>query len=114
MVLANVRGLLLPCLERLRGCRLNDRQSIYADILESNLQTIVSPFLHRLSNRFLNLTPTEIQVAGLVREGKTSKEIASLINVSERGVEFHRNNIRRKLDLTNAKKNLRTYLLSLS
>jgi DNA-binding CsgD family transcriptional regulator len=53
-------------------------------------------------------------VAGLVREGKTSKEIASLINVSERGVEFHRNNIRRKLDLTNAKKNLRSYLLSLS
>jgi PAS domain S-box-containing protein len=114
MVLANVRGLLLPCLERLRGCRLNDRQRIYADILEANLQTIVSPFLHRLSNRFLNLTPTEIQVAGLVREGKTSKEIASLINVSERGVEFHRNNIRRKLDLTNAKKNLRSYLLSLS
>ncbi len=114
MVLANVRGLLLPCLERLRGCRLNDRQKIYADILETNLQTIVSPFLHRLSNRFLNLTPAEIQVAGLVREGKTSKEIASLINVSERGVEFHRNNIRRKLDLTNAKKNLRTYLLSLS
>jgi PAS domain S-box-containing protein len=114
MVLANVRGLLLPCLERLRGCRLNDRQRIYADILEANLQTIVSPFLHRLSNRFLNLTPTEIQVAGLVREGKTSKEIASLINVSERGVEFHRNNIRRKLGMTNAKKNLRTYLLSLS
>jgi len=114
MVLANVRGLLLPCLERLRGCRLNDRQKIYADILEANLQTIVSPFLHRLSNRFLNLTPTEIQVAGLVREGKTSKEIASLINVSERGVEFHRNNIRRKLGMTNAKKNLRSYLLSLS
>jgi PAS domain S-box-containing protein len=114
MVLANVRGLLLPCLERLRGCRLNDRQRIYADILEANLQTIVSPFLQRLSNRFMNLTPTEIQVAGLVREGKTSKEIASLINVSERGVEFHRNNIRRKLGMTNAKKNLRSYLLSLS
>ena len=114
MVLANVQGLLLPCLERLRGCRLNDRQRVYVDSLEANLQTIVSPFLHRLSNRFLNLTPAEIQVAGLVKEGKTSKEIGSLMNVSERGVEFHRNNIRRKLGLTNANKNLRSYLLSLS
>jgi len=102
MVLANVRSLLLPSLERLRGCRLNDRQKIYVDSLETNLQTIVSPFLHRFSNRFLNLTPVEIQVAGLVKEGKSSKEIASMINVSERGVEFHRNNIRRKLGLTNA------------
>jgi len=113
-VLTNVRGLLLPCLERLQGCRLNERQKVYADILETNLQTIISPFLHRLSSRSLNLTPAEIQVAGLVKDGKTSKEIASLMNVSERGVEFHRNNIRRKLGLNNSKKNLRSYLLSLS
>ena len=114
MVLANVRSLLLPSLERLRGCRLNDRQKIYVDSLETNLQTIVSPFLHRFSNRFLNLTPVEIQVASLVKEGKSTKEISSMINVSERGVEFHRNNIRKKLGLTNAKTNLRSYLLSLS
>ncbi len=113
-VLANVRGLLLPGLERLRGCRLNDRQRIYVDILDTNLQEIISPFMQRLSGHYLNLTPAEIQVAGLVKEGKTSKEIASLINVSERGVEFHRNNIRRKLGLNQSRKNLRTYLLSLS
>ena len=114
MVLANVRSLLLPSLERLRGCHLNDRQKIYADSLEANLQTIVSPFLRHFSNRFVDLTQSEIQVAGLVKEGKTSKEIASMINVSERGVEFHRNNIRRKLGLTKTKKNLRSQLLSLS
>jgi len=114
MVLANVRDLLLPCLERLRGCRLNDRQSIYVDSLETNIKTVVSPFLQNLSNHFSNFTPLEFQVAGMVKEGKTSKEIASMMNISERGVEFHRNNIRRKLGLTNAKKNLRTCLLSMS
>ncbi len=113
-VLANVRSLLLPCLDKLRVCRLNDRQKVYVDVLDANLQTIISPFLHRLSNQFTNLTSTEVQVAGLVKEGKTSKEIAEMINVSERGIEFHRNNIRRKLGLTSSKKNLRTYLMSLS
>ncbi|MGP8152715.1 MAG: PAS domain-containing protein [Smithella sp.] len=113
-VLANVRGLLLPCLEKLRQSRLNDEQRIYVDILDTNLRNIVSPFMQRLSSQYMNLTPTEIQVAGLVREGKTSKEIASLINVSDRGIEFHRNNIRRKLGISQSKKNLRTYLLSLS
>ena len=114
MVLANVRGLLLPCLERLRGCRLNDRQRIYVDSLETNIKAIVSPFLQHLSKHFSDLTPAEFQVAGMVKEGKSSKEIASLMNISERGVEFHRNNIRRKLGLTNAKKNLRTCLRSMS
>ena len=113
-VLANVRILLFPILEKLQSCRLDDRQMAYAKILEANLQSIVSPFLQRLSQNFLNLTPVEIQVAGLVKEGKTSKEIASVINISERGVEFHRNNIRRKLGLANAKTNLRSHLLSLS
>jgi PAS domain S-box-containing protein len=114
MVLANVRDLLLPCLERLKRCRLNDRQSIYVESLEVNLKAIVSPFLQNLSNHFTTFTPLEFQVAGMIKEGKTSKEIAAVMNISERGVEFHRNNIRRKLGLTHAKKNLRTCLLSMA
>jgi len=114
MVLTNVRELLLPCLERLRGCRLNDRQRIYVDSLEANILAIASPFLQHLSQYFSDLTPAEHRVASMVKEGKTSREIASLMNISKRGVEFHRNNIRRKLGLTNAKKNLRSCLKSLS
>jgi PAS domain S-box-containing protein len=111
-VLANVKELILPGIEKLRACRLNDKQRMYVDVIESNMNTIVSPFLRKLSNQYLNLTPMEIQVANLVKEGKSSKDISNLLNISERGIEFHRNNIRLKLGLKNKKANLRTYLLS--
>jgi PAS domain S-box-containing protein len=111
-VLSNVKELILPAIEKLRACRLNDKQGMYVGVIESNLNTIVSPFLRKLSNQYLNLTPMEIQVANLVREGKSSKDISTLLNISERGVEFHRNNIRMKLGLKKKKANLRSHLLS--
>jgi len=113
-VLSNVRELALPYLEKLKASGLNDKQMTFVQLLESNLNQIVSPFLQKLSSQYLNLTPTEIQVANLVREGKSTKEISDILNISKRAVEFHRNNIRDKLGLKKEKTNLRSYLLSLS
>ena len=62
---------------------------------------------------FVNLTPTELKVADLVRDGRTSKEIASLLNLSYNTIMFHRHNIRGKLGLKKKKTNLRSYLRSL-
>jgi len=112
-VLSNVKELVLPYVQTLRNTRLDAKQMAYVGIIESNLSSIVSPFLQKLSSKYLGLTPKEIQVAGLVKEGKTSKEIAELLNVSASAVEFHRENIRAKLGLKNKKANLRSYLLSL-
>ena len=113
-VLSNIKELALPYLEKLKACSLDDRQAAYVQLLESSLGDIISPFLQKLSAQYLNLTPTEIQVANLVREGKSTKEISELLNISKRAVEFHRNNIRDKLGLKKEKANLRSYLLSLS
>ena len=52
----------------------------------------------------------EIQVANLTRTGKTSKEIATILGLSKRTIDTHKNNIRKKLDLSNKKVNLQAYL----
>jgi len=113
-VLSNIKELALPYVEKLRNTGLDDKQKTLLEILESNLNDIVSPFLKKLSSQYLNLTPTEIQVANLIREGKSTKEIAEVLTISERAIEFHRNNIRDKLGLKKSKANLRSYLMTLS
>ena len=64
----------------------------------------------KLSSKYFALTPSEIQIADLIKYGKTSKEIASMINVSPKAITFHRGNLRKKLGLLNKKINLRAYL----
>jgi PAS domain S-box-containing protein len=113
-VLSNVKELIFPYMEKLKNTRLDSKQKTYTEILDANLNEIVSPYLKKLSTQFQNFTPMQIQVADLVKAGKTTKEISELLNLSDRAIEFHRNNIRNKLGLKNKKVNLRSYLLSLS
>ena len=113
-VLSNVRELVFPYLEKLKGARLKAREKTLVEIVESHLNDIVSPLLQRLTSAQLVLTPQEIQVATLVKEGKSSKEIADILNVSVTTINFHRKNLRKKFNLSNTRQNLRAYLLSLS
>ena len=92
---------------------LEHRSRNFVEIIESRLTEIAAPFLNRLTDTHRLLTSREINAAALVREGRTSKEIAELFNVSVSGVDFHRKKIRKKLGLANEKANLRSYLLSL-
>ncbi len=112
-VLANVKKLIVPFLEKLRIEPMNAKARVYLDTLDSNLRDIISPFAHRISSKYVNLTNREIQIASLIKEGRTTKEISALLNISESAINIHRYNIRRKLRLTK-KHNLQAYLTSLA
>ena len=109
-VLSNVKLLIMPYIDKLKS-RVDLKGSSYVNVLESNLKEIVSPFAQKLSVKYLNLTNREVQIANLIKEEKTTKEIAALLNVSESAVNVYRYHIRRKLNLTK-KHNLRSYLSS--
>lgn len=113
-IIDNIHQLIIPYVKELRKLNLNSSQLSYLDIIDANLQQIANPFLQNISSRFTTFTPREIQIANLIREGKTNKEIADFIKTAPRSVEFHRNNIRRKAGLKGKKINLRSFLLSLS
>jgi len=110
--LFNVKELVVPFLERLKKSKLDPKQVSYIDILESNLNNIISPFSRTLSTKYLSLTPKEIQIANLIKEGKSTKEIGEVMVLSPRTIETHRKNMRRKLGLEKRKGNLRSHLLA--
>ena len=111
-VLFNVKEMIEPFIHKLKKSRLDNRQTAMVDILESNIKDIVSSFTHRLGSKFYNLTPAQIHVANLVKQGKTTKDIAELLGLSSRTICFHRENIRKKLGLKNQKINLTSHLMS--
>jgi DNA-binding CsgD family transcriptional regulator len=55
----------------------------------------------------------EIQVANMVKAGKTTKDIALILGLSARTIEAVRYAIRRKLGIKKKRSNLRSYLLSI-
>jgi PAS domain S-box-containing protein len=113
-LLTNVKNLITPYVEKLATTQLSSDQELLLGIIESNLREIASPFLRRLSHPLVKLTPMETRVADLIRNGRTTKEIAAVLRTSARSIRFHRENIRGKLELKNNKLNLRSYLCSLA
>jgi PAS domain S-box-containing protein len=112
-IILNVESLIKPYLDKLRQGNLDERKENILNTIQTNLDEIISPFARNLSSRHYNLTPKEIQIANFIRQGITNKEIADILFLSVKTVEFHRDNIRRKLGIKNKKINLTSYLLSI-
>jgi len=88
-VLANVKELVVPFLEKVKKTPLDPKQVAYIDILESNLNDIISPFMRNLSAK------------------------SKLMTVSPRTIESYRDNMRKKFGIKDKKVNLRSHLLSI-
>jgi DNA-binding CsgD family transcriptional regulator len=113
-VFQNLKEVVLPNIQRLKALSRTTEAAGLMDLIEKGLQEIASPFMNHLNSLGMVLTPQELQVAALIKEGKTTKEIAGILNLSPTTINFHRRNLRKKLNLTNTETNLRTFLLSLS
>jgi Response regulator containing a CheY-like receiver domain and an HTH DNA-binding domain len=112
-VLANVRRRIAPSLDRLGAVCCGDDANALLMQVRQGLEELTEPFCHRLSTVCHALTPAEIQVAELIREGLGTKEIAARLRVGTSTIDSHRHHIRRKLGLGNRQTNLRAFLLAL-
>ena len=110
----NVQQGIFPFIQELLQTQLDQRQKSLLQHIEQRLKEIVSPFIRNLNQFYASLTPQEIKVASLIRQGMSSQEIADTLHCSEHAVHFHRKNLRKKFGLNNKETNLFTYLHSLS
>ena len=107
----NVEKIIMPIIHAL-DLQLPQTQRKYVEMMKTSLEEITSPFVSQLSNSYHSLTPIEITVCNMIRNGLRTKEIAQMRGVSNATVNRHRENIRRKLKITNRDVNLATYLQS--
>lgn len=113
-VIFNVEKLISPYLEKLNMKQSEAAQETLLKIIQSNLDEITSSFAENQKNYLASLTPTQIQIADLIKHGHTTKEIASLLSLSPSTIACHRQEIRKRLFLTNKKTNLQAVLTASS
>ncbi|MCX5823006.1 MAG: PAS domain S-box protein [Deltaproteobacteria bacterium] len=113
-IVSNIRVSIIPYIEKIKRTRLDIDQSAIIEIIERSFRDISSPFLKSISSEYFRFTTKEIEIVSLIKDGKTTKEIAQILCIGKRTVDSYRNYIRGKLRLANKKVNLRTYLLSIS
>jgi DNA-binding CsgD family transcriptional regulator/PAS domain-containing protein len=109
-VMFNVEKLIHPYLEKLKMRYTDDSQIAFLEIIQSNLDEITSSFAHKYKSYLSKLTPAQIQIANLIKQGQTTKEIASLLDLSPATIACHRQEIRKRLSLSNTKINLQAAL----
>jgi len=112
-LMLNIKELVLPYVMKLKDAHLDLSHTVHIDIIEKHLNEIMSPFLSKLNSQFSQLSPRELQVASLIRNDMTTKEIAAALNVSTNAIDIYRQNIRKKLGINKEKINLRSFLVTL-
>jgi PAS domain S-box-containing protein len=110
----NLQRLVLPYLKKIQERCKDQELALYLRVAAANLEKITSTFNLTLSTRLGGLTPRELEVAELIKQGRSTKQMAAILDLSARTVEFYRDKLRVKLGIKSKKTNLRSYLSSLA
>lgn len=110
----NIELTVLPLLNKMQnpGTPPENRKR-YLEIVQHNLADISSSFTRKVVEDRVRLSPRELEICNLIKNGLPNKEIAVLLQISLLTVERHRHNIRKKLHIDNEKINLATFLRDL-
>ena len=107
-----INSRIMPIIEDLRKINNSDSLNSGLDILAAHAQTLSNELMGDV-NVLAYLTPTEMRVATMIKNGLTSQGIAEKLNISLHTAKTHRRNIRKKLNVQNSSINLTSYLRSL-
>lgn len=113
-MVTNLKKYVFPYLNNSDQIHTVDDAKVQLKIIHSNIERLISPVTNTLGRIYNELTPTEIRVVDFIRQGQSTKSIADSLCISPSTVENHRNNIRKKIGLSNKKTNLYTFLTTLS
>ncbi|MEE9555501.1 MAG: PAS domain S-box protein [candidate division Zixibacteria bacterium] len=111
-VASAVEHVLMPSLDKL----INQDGTVntaYYRSLKENLREMAS-FSVDMGDAMTKLSPREMEICKLTRNGSTAKEIAIALNITVATVEKHKEKIRKKLKISNKKINLATHLQAIS
>ena len=100
---------IMPVVESIRKSDKVDEIRSGLDVLDAHLQSL-SRELKGEMNTVANLTPSELQVATMIKNGLKSREIAKKFYISLQTVKTHRRNIRKKLNIQSPNTSLASYL----
>ena len=108
----NIKRYIFPYIELIERQQPGEEILRTLYILQEALNALITPATKTLFSKYIDLTPQEAKVADLIRYGKKTKEIATLLHIAPSSVSTYRNNIRKKMGLLNSGSNLETYLKS--
>ena len=104
-----VNSKILPIIEQFQKNKAFTKHWPEIDVVKAYLKELTAGSKDEPGVIFI-LSNAELRVATMIKNGFSSPEIARLLSVSLDTVKTHRKHIRRKLNISNSKINLTTYL----
>lgn len=83
-----------------RKINFNLQNEEHLQVFDTNFERVHQEFFNELKSNFPDLTQKELRLCGFVKMNLTNKEIASVLNISVRGVETARYRLRKRLSIS--------------